>query len=109
MNAAICVAAGFTLYALYRKEFRSVTWMLAGTAPAVIYFGLGILDPDTLVVHAVWTDADDIRILKKRGVTISHNAESNMKLGAGIALIAAIVWWFWMSDVASGGASTRTR
>jgi len=44
-----------------------------------------ILDPDTLLVHAVWVDDDDIAIIRKRGATISHNPESNMKLASGIA------------------------
>ncbi len=56
-----------------------------GVSPVCYLDSLGILDAHTLVVHAVWTDADDIRILKKRGAAISHNAESNMKLAAGIA------------------------
>ncbi len=60
--------------------------------PPVNYLdSLRFMDESTLVVHAVWTDADDIRILKKRRVAISHNAESNMKLGAGIAPVPAFI------------------
>lgn len=45
---------------------------------------LGILSERTLAAHCVWLSADDIKILAKRGVKISHCAISNMKLGSGI-------------------------
>jgi 5-methylthioadenosine/S-adenosylhomocysteine deaminase len=38
-----------------------------------------------VAAHAVWLTDDDIAILKKRGVSVSHNPESNMKLASGIA------------------------
>lgn len=56
-----------------------------GVTPVQYLDGLGILDENTLVVHAVWTDAEDIDLMRTRGVKISHNVESNMKLAAGIA------------------------
>ena len=46
---------------------------------------LGILDQQTLLVHAVWVDEADIETIKEKGSAISHNAESNMKLASGIA------------------------
>ncbi len=52
---------------------------------------LGILDENTLLVHAVWvTDADIERMAESR-VSISHCPESNMKLGAGIAPVARML------------------
>jgi len=44
-----------------------------------------ILDANTLLVHGVWVDDDDIAIVKDSGAAVSHNPESNMKLGSGIA------------------------
>jgi 5-methylthioadenosine/S-adenosylhomocysteine deaminase len=35
----------------------------------------------------VWVDDADIAILKRRGVGVSHNPESNMKLASGVAPI----------------------
>src|SRR5206468_7477811 len=35
--------------------------------------------------HGVWVDEADIQILKKHGVGVSHNPESNMKLASGTA------------------------
>ena len=42
----------------------------------------------TLAAHGVWVDDDDIAILKRRGVGVSHNPESNMKLASGAAPVA---------------------
>jgi 5-methylthioadenosine/S-adenosylhomocysteine deaminase len=39
----------------------------------------------TLAAHGVWVDDDDIAILKRRGIGVSHNPESNMKLASGTA------------------------
>ncbi len=56
-----------------------------GVSPVGYLDRLGVLDENTLAVHTVWADEADIRILAKRGVRISHNIESNLKLAAGIA------------------------
>jgi 5-methylthioadenosine/S-adenosylhomocysteine deaminase len=39
----------------------------------------------TLAAHGVWVSADDIAVLKRRGVGVAHNPESNMKLASGTA------------------------
>lgn len=46
---------------------------------------LGFWGPRTLAAHGVWVNDDDIQILKKHGVGVSHNPESNMKLASGTA------------------------
>lgn len=46
---------------------------------------IGILDSNTILVHAVWVTDQDIEIIRQRGSSISHNPESNMKLASGIA------------------------
>ncbi len=46
---------------------------------------MGFLGPDVLAAHCVWLSDGDIEILAKRGVNVSHNAISNMKLASGIA------------------------
>jgi 5-methylthioadenosine/S-adenosylhomocysteine deaminase len=52
---------------------------------------LGILDKNTLLVHCVWLDEDDIEIIADRQVAVSHNPQSNMKLAAGIAPVPQLV------------------
>jgi 5-methylthioadenosine/S-adenosylhomocysteine deaminase len=46
---------------------------------------LGMLGPNFTVAHGVWLDDDDMRRLAAKGASVSHNAGSNMRLGAGIA------------------------
>jgi 5-methylthioadenosine/S-adenosylhomocysteine deaminase len=45
----------------------------------------GALGPHTVVIHAIWVDDDDIRLLADSGATIAHNPVCNLKLGSGIA------------------------
>jgi 5-methylthioadenosine/S-adenosylhomocysteine deaminase len=46
---------------------------------------IGFLGPDVLAAHCVWLSDGDIDILRKRGVNVSHNVISNMKLAVGVA------------------------
>src|ERR1700722_2469552 len=46
---------------------------------------IGFWGPRTLAAHGVWVTDEDIQILKRRGVGVSHNPESNMKLASGAA------------------------
>ena len=46
---------------------------------------IGFWGPRTLAAHGVWVTDEDIRVLKKHGVGVSHNPESNMKLASGTA------------------------
>jgi 5-methylthioadenosine/S-adenosylhomocysteine deaminase len=46
---------------------------------------IGFFGPDVLAAHCVWLSDGDIEILRKRGVNVSHNVISNMKLASGIA------------------------
>jgi 5-methylthioadenosine/S-adenosylhomocysteine deaminase len=46
---------------------------------------IGFWGPRTLAAHGVWVTDEDIQVLKRRGVGVSHNPESNMKLASGTA------------------------
>ena len=50
---------------------------------------LGFLGPGVVAAHAVWVNDSDIAMLKSRGVGVSHNPESNMKLASGVAPVKA--------------------
>ena len=56
-----------------------------GMSPTRWLETLGILGPDVLFNHGVWLSEEDLAIVKKHGVSISHNPESNMKLASGTA------------------------
>ncbi|OFW01299.1 MAG: amidohydrolase [Acidobacteria bacterium RIFCSPLOWO2_02_FULL_68_18] len=46
---------------------------------------LGFLGPGVLAAHAIWVSDAEIALLRTRGVGVSHNPESNMKLASGMA------------------------
>lgn len=62
-----------------------------GCTPVQLLDRLGLLDEQTIAAHCVWVDQQDRATLKQRGVLISHNAQSNMKISSGIAPVAAMV------------------
>lgn len=62
-----------------------------GQRPAEYLESIGLLGPRTLAAHAVWLDAGEIALLKRRGVGVSHNPESNMKLASGVAPVPAML------------------
>ena len=53
--------------------------------PAAYLESIGFWGPKTLAAHGVWVTDEDIAILKRRGVGVAHNPESNMKLASGAA------------------------
>jgi 5-methylthioadenosine/S-adenosylhomocysteine deaminase len=62
-----------------------------GQTPIGFLEHLGVLDENTLLVHCVWVSDGDIDTIKKHGTKISHNPESNMKLGSGISPVAKFI------------------
>jgi 5-methylthioadenosine/S-adenosylhomocysteine deaminase len=60
-----------------------------GTTPVKWLDAIGFLGPRVVAAHGVWLDADDLKILAARKVALSHNPESNMKLGSGVAPVVA--------------------
>ena len=57
----------------------------SGLTPTGYLDSIGFWAPRTLAAHGVWVTDDDIAILKRRGVGVAHNPESNMKLASGTA------------------------
>jgi 5-methylthioadenosine/S-adenosylhomocysteine deaminase len=56
-----------------------------GATPTAYLDSIGFWRPTTIAAHGVWVNDEDIAILKRRGVGVSHNPESNMKLASGAA------------------------
>ena len=59
-------------------------------SPTQYLESIGFWGPRTLAAHAVWLTPADIGILARRGVAVSHNPESNMKLASGTAKVPAM-------------------
>lgn len=76
------------LFQIHTSETKNEFDMIMsrhGVSPVKYLERIGILDEMTLLVHAVWVDEEDIRIISGQGSKISHNPQSNMKLASGIA------------------------
>ena len=45
---------------------------------------LGFLDERMMVIHAIWIDEHDIRLLAESRCTVAHNPVCNLRLGSGV-------------------------
>lgn len=52
---------------------------------------LGVLEKDVIAAHCVYLTPKDIDILRKKGVKVSHNPVSNLKLGSGISPVPKLL------------------
>jgi 5-methylthioadenosine/S-adenosylhomocysteine deaminase len=59
-------------------------------SPTAYLESIGFWGPRTLAAHAVWLEPPDIETLARRGVSVSHNPESNMKLASGTAPVVGM-------------------
>jgi 5-methylthioadenosine/S-adenosylhomocysteine deaminase len=62
-----------------------------GMTPVRLLESLGCLSGRTLAAHCVHLDDEEIALLARTGVSVAHNAESNMKLASGIAPVPAMI------------------
>jgi 5-methylthioadenosine/S-adenosylhomocysteine deaminase len=56
-----------------------------GASPVAYLDRIGFLNNRVIAAHVVWPQGTDIAILKRRGVGVVHNPQSNMKLASGVA------------------------
>ena len=88
-----------TLIHVAETQSEAMTAKERGSTTVVSYLdSIGFLGPGVVAAHAVWVNESDIALLKARGVGVSHNPESNMKLASGIAPVKA----YLAADVAIG-------
>ncbi len=73
-----------------REEAAQITEQ-HGRTPAGLLHTLGLLDEQTICVHSVWLEQEDIELLGESGAKVVTCPESNMKLGSGIAPLAALL------------------
>jgi 5-methylthioadenosine/S-adenosylhomocysteine deaminase len=57
-----------------------------GQNPPAFLDSCGILTPRTVAAHGCWLEEDDCALLGTRGVHVSHNPQSNMKLAGNRAM-----------------------
>jgi 5-methylthioadenosine/S-adenosylhomocysteine deaminase len=56
-----------------------------GASPVAYLDRIGFLNDRVIAAHMVWPQGSDIAILKRHGVGVVHNPQSNMKLASGVA------------------------
>lgn len=78
-----------------------------GMRPFEYLESLGLLGPDVVAAHAVWLSDNEIEIIKKHNVKISHNPCSNMKLSSGIAPVAKLLENGVCVSLGTDGASSN--
>ena len=62
-----------------------------GKTPTAYLDSLGVFDNPTTCAHCVHVTKEDIQIFQDKKVSVAHCPASNMKLGSGIAPIAAMI------------------
>lgn len=90
---ALCKDAGlrFQIHAAETQNECRQIQQKYNTTPIAYLDRLGILDKNTLLVHCVWLTDADVELIAARKASISHNPESNAKLGAGIAPVPKLL------------------
>ncbi len=51
----------------------------------------GILNPRTIIAHAVHVDAEEVRLLRESGAWVTHQPRSNMNNGVGVAEVESFL------------------
>lgn len=78
-----------------------------GLRPFEYLDSIGFLGPDVIAAHCVWLSDEEIKIIKKNNVKVSHNPCSNMKLASGIAPISKLIENDICVGIGTDGASSN--
>ena len=62
-----------------------------GASPVAYLERIGFLNDHVIAAHVVWPQGSDISILKRHGVGVVHNPQSNMKLASGVAPVPKMI------------------
>jgi len=58
----------------------------------VVYLDhIGLARPNLILAHSIWLNDEEKRIIRKRGVKVTHCPGSNLKLASGIAQIPELI------------------
>jgi 5-methylthioadenosine/S-adenosylhomocysteine deaminase len=68
---------------------------------------IGFLGPDVVAAHCVWLSDEEIEIIKKHDVKVSHNPCSNMKLASGVAPVSKLIENGVCVSIGTDGASSN--
>ncbi|RJP84931.1 MAG: amidohydrolase [Desulfobacteraceae bacterium] len=97
----------FQIHVAETKSEREQSLAATGMTPVAYLDSLGVLDENTLAIHAVWVDETDMDILARRNVKIAHVPESNMKLAAGISPVHRMLEMGLMMGLGTDGCASN--
>ena len=89
-----------------QKEINDVSTE-KGLRPFEYLDSIGFLGPDVVCAHSVWLSDEEIEIIKKHDVKISHNPCSNMKLASGVAPVVKLLENDICVAIGTDGASSN--
>ena len=89
-----------------QKEINDVSEE-KGLRPFEYLDKIGLLGPDVVAAHSVWLSDEEIEIIKKNDVKVSHNPCSNMKLASGIAPVSKLIENGVCVSIGTDGASSN--
>jgi 5-methylthioadenosine/S-adenosylhomocysteine deaminase len=89
--AADAAGALFQIHVAETDQERNDCLNQHGTTPVAYLDRLGVLDENTLCVHATWVDDADRDILARQQVGIAHCPRSSMKLASGTCPVPALM------------------
>lgn len=78
-----------------------------GASPIAYLDRIGFLNDRVIAAHVVWPQGTDIAILKRRGVGVIHNPQSNMKLAAGVAPVPKMITENVLVGLGTDGAASN--
>ena len=78
-----------------------------GASPVAYLERIGFLNDRVIAAHVVWPQGTDIAILKKRGVGVIHNPQSNMKLASGVAPVPKMISENILVGLGTDGAASN--
>lgn len=89
-----------------QKEIEDVSSQ-KGLRPFEYLDKIGFLGPDVVAAHSVWLSDNEIEIIKKNNLKISHNPCSNMKLASGVAPVSKLIENDICVSIGTDGASSN--
>lgn len=78
-----------------------------GASPIDYLQRIGFLNNRVIAAHVVWPTTDELGILKKLGVGVIHNPQSNMKLAAGVAPVPKMLAEGLLVGLGTDGAASN--
>jgi 5-methylthioadenosine/S-adenosylhomocysteine deaminase len=78
-----------------------------GASPVAYLDRIGFLNERVIAAHMVWPQGTDIAILKRHGVGVVHNPQSNMKLASGVAPVPRMLTEKLFVGLGTDGAASN--